>query len=366
MTETAARPSTILVMAAGTGGHVFPALAVADVLRDKGWQVDWLGTAQGIESRIVPENGITLHTVSAVGLRGKGFSKLLVAPLHLLRACWQTWKVFRQTRPAVVLGMGGFVTGPGGLCARLLNIPLVIHEQNAIAGTANKLLSRVAQRVLSAFPDVFPKSECVGNPVRKTIAALAGQSRLPVKHDRRLRLLVVGGSLGARALNTLVPEALALLPEEHRPDVFHQAGSALCDETRSIYQSCGIEARVEPFIEDMAAMYQWADIAICRAGAMTVSELACAQLPAFLVPFPFAIDDHQKYNALWLEKSGGARLFLQAALTPEILAAALEECVCKPESLQKMSAALQQLSRPEAAETVASICERAAGCTRTA
>lgn len=352
--------STILVMAGGTGGHVFPALAVSQVLRDRGWRVEWLGTAQGIESRVVPEQGIPLNMISAVGLRGKGIVQLLAAPLHLLRAFCQTLGVFRRTRPAVVLGMGGFVTGPGGVCAWLLGVPLVIHEQNAIAGTANRMLSHIAYTVLSAFPNVFAAGKCVGNPVRVPIAALVKQPRNTVSADRPLRLLVLGGSLGAQALNTLVPEALALLPDTLRPEVFHQAGRVLCEETQAHYQQCGVAARVEPFVDDMASMYQWADLAICRSGAMTVSELACARLPAFLVPFPFAIDDHQTHNAQWLVDAGGAKRFPQSMLTASLLAAEIRQCVEHREQLQKMSAALQPLSHPEAAETVATFCEQAA------
>lgn len=360
MNKSDVRPSTVLVMAGGTGGHVFPALAVSHVLRDRGWHVEWLGTAQGIESRVVPEQDIPLHTISAVGLRGKGLAKLLVAPLHLARAFWQTVMVFRRTRPAVVLGMGGFVTGPGGLCARLLGVPLVIHEQNAIAGTANRILSRIAGHRLSAFPGVFAGGEYVGNPVRKPIAALALQPRTAMPAGRPARLLVLGGSLGARAINNLVPEALALLPDGVRPEVFHQAGRALCEETQAGYQQWNVAAEVLPFIDDMEKMYQWADMAICRSGAMTVSELACAQLPALLIPFPFAIDDHQTHNARWLVEAGGAKLLPQSGLTAQALADAIRQCLEHPDQLQSMSAALQQLSHPEAAEAVATICEQAA------
>ena len=355
---------TMLIMAGGTGGHVFPALAVAQVLRDRGWHIEWLGTGKGIESRVVPEQGMSLNIISAVGLRGKNAKQLLIAPFHLLRALWQTLCVFRRVQPTVVLGMGGFVTGPGGICARLFGIPLLIHEQNAIAGTANRYLSFIAQHVLSAFPAVFPRGECVGNPVREPIAALASTVREPIADARSIRLLILGGSLGARALNTLVPEALALLPETMRPDVFHQTGNALCDETRTHYQHCNVTAQVEPFIDDMAVMYAWADLAICRAGAMTVSELACAQLPAFLVPFPFAIDDHQTHNGLWLVQAGGAKLFQQAELTAEQLAKEIRQCLEHRELLHAMSAALRTLSQPDAAAKVADICEQMANSQR--
>ena len=225
--------------------------------------------------------------------------------------------MFPRVQPVVVLGMGGFVSGPVGICARLFSAPLVIHDQNAIAGSANRLLAHIAQRVLSAFPDVFVHGECVGNPVREPKMELAEYKRDAVPDDRRIHLLVLGGSLGAKALNTLVPSALAFLPDALRPDVFHQAGNALCDETRMLYQHYQVAATVEPFIDDMASQYRWADMAICRAGAMTVSELACAQLPALLVPFPYAIDDHQTHNALWLVDAGGAKLLPQATLTAD-------------------------------------------------
>lgn len=345
-----------LVMAGGTGGHVFPALAVANVLRERGWQVEWLGTANGIEARVVPANGIHLHCIPAVGLRGKGLGKLLVAPFHLLRAQWQSLQVFRQFRPDVVLGMGGFASGPGGLSAFLLRVPLVIHEQNAVAGTTNRALSKLAQRVLSAFPAVFGRGEVVGNPVRADIAALASTTKTVTAAGEPLRLLVLGGSQGAKALNQLLPEALALLPETIRPDVFHQAGGNMLEETRDNYSRANVGARIEPFVEDMASMYRWADLAVCRSGAMTVSELACAQLPALLVPFPFAIDDHQTANARWLADAGAARLLPQAGLDAGKLAALLKELAEQRDTLQAMAHAMKTLAKPESAYCVADIC----------
>lgn len=349
----------MLVVAGGTGGHVYPALAVAQVMRQRGWRVSWLGTPDGIESRVVPEHGMVLHKISAVGLRGKSIRHLLVAPWKLLQAVWQTWRVFLCERPAVVLGMGGFVSGPGGLCAACLRVPVVIHEQNAVAGTANRLLSRVARRVLTAFPNVLAGGVRVGNPVRADIAALAQTARASLNAERPTRLLVVGGSLGARALNTLVPEALALLNASERPEVYHQTGRALHQETCEHYARLGVVARVEPYIEDMAAAYRWADWSICRAGAMTVSELACAQLPALLVPFPYAIDDHQTANARWLSEAGAARLLPQSTLTAEGLAAEMRG-VMQPAALQSMAVALHALATPAAAEAVADCCEHVA------
>lgn len=346
----------VLVMAGGTGGHVFPALAVAKILRARGWQVEWLGTANGIESRVVPANDIRLHCITAVGLRGKGLRKLLVAPFQLLRAQWQSLQLLRSFRPDVVLGMGGFASGPGGLSAFLLRVPLVIHEQNAVAGTTNRLLARFAQRVLSAFPSVFAGGEAVGNPVREEIASLAAAGKAITPADEPLKLLVLGGSQGAKALNSLLPQALALLPAAQRPDVFHQAGANLVDEARDNYCAAGVAARVEPFVEDMAAMYRWADLAICRSGAMTVSELACAQLPALLVPFPFAIDDHQTANARWLVDAGAARLLPQSGLDAAALAALLQELAGQREKLRAMAQAMAAQAKPDSASRVADIC----------
>jgi UDP-N-acetylglucosamine--N-acetylmuramyl-(pentapeptide) pyrophosphoryl-undecaprenol N-acetylglucosamine transferase len=356
MNASVANKQRVLIMAGGTGGHVFPALAVAKILRQQGWQTEWLGTKNGIEARVVPENNFTLHCIPAVGLRGKGFGKLLVAPLYLLRAQWQSLKVFMQFRPDVVLGMGGFASGPGGLSAFIMRVPLVIHEQNAVAGTTNRILAKLAQRVLSAFPSVFARGEVVGNPVRDDIAALAFAKKAIGFPDQPLHLLVLGGSQGAQALNKLLPLALALLPEAMRPEVFHQAGNNLLEETRKNYQQANVNARVEPFIEDMAAMYRWADLAVCRAGAMTVSELTCAQLPALLIPLPSAIDDHQTANAQWLVKANAARLLPQATLDAELLATNLREVIENRQMLQVVSGAMKLLAKPESATLVADIC----------
>lgn len=354
-----AKMPTALIMAGGTGGHVFPALAVAKILVSRGWRVEWLGTASGIESRVVPANNLVLHCITAVGLRGKGMKKLLAAPWQLLRAFYQSLRVFRQLRPDVVLGMGGFASAPGGVSAFLLRVPLVIHEQNAIAGTTNRLLARLAKRILSAFPDVFVGGECVGNPVRADIAALAAVKKTIVSSPEKIKLLVVGGSQGAKSLNEILPQALTLLPDAVRPEVFHQAGANLLEEARKNYRAAGVAARVEPFIEDMAEKYHWADLAVCRSGAMTVSELACAQLPALLVPFPFAIDDHQTHNALWLANGGAARLLPQAGLTAELLAKHLRELSENRQLLQEMVASMAALANPQSAEVVAGICEAA-------
>lgn len=347
----------ILIMAGGTGGHVFPALAVARVLRERGWQVEWLGTQQGIEARVVPDDQIKLHCITAVGLRGKSVGRLVLAPWQLLRSLLQSLRVFRQFKPDVVLGMGGFAAGPGGLSARLLRIPLVIHEQNAVAGTTNRLLSRWARRVLVAFPKVFARGELVGNPVRQDIATLAFGKKMISPQRTPLRLLVLGGSQGARSINQLLPQALALLPEVSRPDVLHQAGKQWQEETQSAYEQAGVTARVEAFIDDMTAVYEWADLAVCRAGAMTVAELACAQLPAVLIPLPTAIDDHQAVNARWFEKSGAACLLPQATLTAQQLAEKIQAWSDDRASLQVMTRAMKSLAQPDAASVVANICE---------
>jgi UDP-N-acetylglucosamine--N-acetylmuramyl-(pentapeptide) pyrophosphoryl-undecaprenol N-acetylglucosamine transferase len=359
MNSVASRQRRALIMAGGTGGHVFPALAVAKILQQRGWQVEWLGTENGIEARIAPTNHFKLHCITAVGLRGKSLANLLVAPLYLMWALCQSLGVLSRYKPDVVLGMGGFASRSWCLSAFLLRIPLVIHEQNAVAGTTNRLLSAMARRVLSAFPSVFKNGEPVGNPVRDDIAALLSDKNVALSPDQQLRLFVLGGSQGARALNNLLPSALALLPDAIRPDIFHQTGNSLLDETRDNYHQVGVAARIEPFVEDMASMYRWADLAVCRAGAMTVSELACAQLPALLIPLPSAIDDHQTANAQWLVDAGAARLLPQATLTAEKLAAALRDLIENRIVLQAMSHAMKSLAKPESANVVADICESA-------
>ncbi|MBK8287425.1 MAG: undecaprenyldiphospho-muramoylpentapeptide beta-N-acetylglucosaminyltransferase [Cellvibrionales bacterium] len=359
MNSVISRQRRALIMAGGTGGHVFPALAVAKILQQRGWQVEWLGTENGIEARVAPTNHFKLHCITAVGLRGKSLVNLLVAPLYLMWALCQSLRVLFRYKPDVVLGMGGFASAPGGVSAFLLRIPLVIHEQNAVAGTTNRLLSALAGRVLSAFPSVFKNGEPVGNPVRDDIAALLFEKNVAPSPDQQLRLFVLGGSQGARALNNLLPSALALLPDALRPEIFHQAGNNLLDETRNNDQQAGVAARIEPFVDDMASMYRWADLAVCRAGAMTVSELACAQLPALLIPLPSAIDDHQTANAQWLVDAGAARLLPQATLTAEKLAADLRDLIENRNVLEAMSHAMKSLAKPESANVVADICESA-------
>ncbi|MCB1801031.1 MAG: undecaprenyldiphospho-muramoylpentapeptide beta-N-acetylglucosaminyltransferase [Gammaproteobacteria bacterium] len=350
----------ITIMAGGTGGHVFPALAVASELSARGWQISWLGAPDSFESRVVPSHGFELDTITAHRLRGEGTMARLLAPLRLVNAMAQAWRVLRRRKPQVVLGMGGFVTAPGGVVSRLLRIPLVIHEQNAIPGMTNRLLARIATRVLQAFPGSFgPDGNAltVGNPIRAEIAAMP----VPAAIDQRpLRLLVFGGSLGAQALNETVPAALALIEPGARPQVRHQAGRDKHAMTLAAYREHEVEADVVEFIDDMDQAYRWADIAICRAGALTVSELMAAGLPAILVPFPFAVDDHQRVNAGFLSRSGAGRLLPQSEMTAESLAQMLTELLADREELHAMALRAHGLARRDAALRVADVCEEVA------
>ena len=358
---------TLMVMAGGTGGHVYPALAVADELRARGWEVFWLGTRNGLEARAVPEAGIEMVWVSMSGLRGNGLMRKLLTPFMLLRAFWQSLRAIIRRRPDVVLGKGGYTAFPGGMMASLLNRPLVIHEQNSIAGLTNRVLACLADRVLVAFPAAFNNpsdkpipcrkaaTEWAGNPVREPIAHMVNETDKYAGRAGALRLLVVGGSLGAAALNELLPKAIAMLPPQQRPEVVHQSGRKHVDALRSNYAGAGVEAEVRDFIDDMATLYAWCDVAICRAGAMTVAELACAGVPAMLVPFPFAVDDHQTTNADFLVQGGAAWLMQQKELTAEKLAAHL--LTLTREQLAAMSKKAQALAKPEATMAVADICE---------
>lgn len=369
----AASNRTLMVMAGGTGGHVYPALAVADALRARGWDVFWLGTRAGLEARVVPAAGIEMVWVSMGGMRGKSVLKKLLLPLMLLVAFGQSLRVILQRRPDVVLGMGGYTAFPGGMMASLLNRPLVIHEQNSVGGLTNRVLACLADRVLTAFPQAFKNAadkpipcrsvatEWVGNPVRSGIAAMANNERADiatttrVPHRGPLRLLVVGGSLGASALNALIPKALAQLPSDKRPLVVHQSGRQHLDVLRANYAAAGVEADVCDYIEDMAAAYRACDFAVCRAGAMTVAELACAGVPAVLVPFPFAVDDHQTGNAEFLSTAGAAWLIQQKDLSAEKLAALIRGL--DRTTLAAMSEKALALAKPDATRQVADICE---------
>ncbi|MBS1223491.1 MAG: UDP-N-acetylglucosamine--N-acetylmuramyl-(pentapeptide) pyrophosphoryl-undecaprenol [Proteobacteria bacterium] len=349
----------VLIMAGGTGGHVFPALAVATWLLARGVAVTWMGTRAGLEATLVPKAGIPVEWIEVSGLRGKGLSRKLRTPLMLGRALWQAGAILRRLRPRVVLGMGGFASGPGGMMARWLGIPLVVHEQNAIAGMTNRWLSRFASQALEAFPQTFPPARraiTVGNPVRQSIADLPPPEERWAGRGGRPRLLVLGGSQGARALNQMVPQALALFGADDRPEVWHQAGGQLHEAAETAYRDAGVTARLTPFIEDMAEAYGWADLVLCRAGALTIAELAAAGVGAVLVPFPFAVDDHQTANARFLEQGGAALIRQQAELDAGRLAATLRELLGDRARLLNMAIAARRLAKMNAAEQVARAC----------
>ena len=349
----------LLVVAAGTGGHVYPALAVAERLRTLGVDVAWLGTAAGIESRLVPAAGFTLHVSAVAGLRGKGMFRLLAAPFLLLRSGLRSIVVLARVRPHVVLGMGGYGAGPGGLMARLLGIPLVIHEQNAIPGFTNRILAWFANRVLEAFPESFGsrrRAIHTGNPVRESLCASPAPEARLARRGGRLRVLVTGGSQGARALNEVVPNALAHSSLGKKVAVRHQCGRAHVAATRDRYAVLETEADIVAFIEDMAAAYAWADVAVCRAGAMTVAELAAAGVASILVPFPYATDDHQSRNARFLADRGAAILIPEDRLDANALAGALGALHDDRDRVRSMSRAAYDVAVRDAAHRVAAHC----------
>lgn len=347
-----------LIMAGGTGGHIFPGLAVAQALRDKGWRVHWLGAPGSMESRIVPTRGIPLELVEFGGVRGKGLTTLALLPFKLLRAFWQSLQVVRRVKPDVLVGLGGYITFPGGMMGVLCGKPLVLHEQNSVAGMANKVLAGVADRVFAAFPQAMPKAEWVGNPLRAEFLNLPAPEVRFAGRSGPLKVLVVGGSLGARALNTVVPQALALIPEAQRPLVTHQAGEKQIDELRANYAAAGVQATLTPFIDNTAQAFADADLVICRAGASTVTELAAVGAAAAFVPFPAAVDDHQTFNARFLVDQGGGWLLPQATLTPEALA----EMLLKTERPALMQRALgaKKMQQLHATEAVVAACEELA------
>jgi UDP-N-acetylglucosamine--N-acetylmuramyl-(pentapeptide) pyrophosphoryl-undecaprenol N-acetylglucosamine transferase len=364
MTIGAAAARPVLIMAGGTGGHVFPALAVATELTGLGVPVAWLGTDQGLEARVVPAAGYTLTSIRVSGLRGKGLRRVFFAPFMLVVALVQALRVFLRLRPLAVLGMGGFAAGPGGLVAWLLRRPLLIHEQNSVPGLTNRLLAPLARVVLEGFPGSLPASRRalpVGNPVRASIAALATPETRFAGRGGTLRLLVIGGSLGAQALNRLLPQAIARLPAEQRPQVHHQTGQAEAAGVQQHYRELGCEAQVEAFIEDMAAAYGWADLVVCRSGALTVAELAAAGVGSILVPYPHATDDHQTGNARYLADAGAALLMPQARLSSDWLADTLGRFAGQRDKLLAMARRARELARPDAARRVALLCLEAAG-----
>ena len=347
-----------MVMAGGTGGHVFPALAVAEWLRDQGVDLVWLGRRDSFESRVVPGQGIPMEWIDIQGVRRSGLTRRLMAPFQLLRALFQARQVLRRVRPTMVLGMGGFVSGPGGLMARLMGIPLVIHEQNRIPGLTNRLLSRIATRVFEAFPDSFRgiEVEACGNPVRREIEMMESPQQRFAGRIAPMRLLILGGSLGAKALNETVPQAVALLPESMRPVVRHQCGEAHLEATEAAYRDAGVKAEIHRFEEDMAEAYGWADLVICRAGALTVSELSAAGLAAVMVPYPFAVDDHQTLNARFLVDAGAAVLMPQSEMSAQSLSDQLKTLFDQPDYLRDMSVVARSLVKPEAAARVGQAC----------
>ncbi len=348
---------TILVMAGGTGGHIFPALTVAHKMRDAGWRVVWLGNPDGMEARLVPPHDFEMVWVKFSALRGKGLLRKLLLPVNLLRGFWQGLKAMRQVRPNVVLGMGGYITFPGGMMAALTGVPLVLHEQNSVAGLANRVLAFVADRVVTGFPEVLARGQWLGNPVRDEIAKLAPPAERFAGRDGALRLLVIGGSLGARALNEAVPQAMARLPAAEQPQIVHQAGEKMIDALKANYAAVGVQAHCVPFIEDMAGAYEWADLVICRAGALTVAELAAAGVASILVPFPHAVDDHQTGNARFLVNVGGAFLLPQDELSADSIALIRNY---SRSQLLEMAGKARSLARPEAASELAGICAEAA------
>lgn len=362
---------TLMIMAGGTGGHVYPGLAVAEAMKARGWRVVWLGTRAGLEAKLVPQAGIEMVWLSFGGVRGKGVLRKLLLPLHLLIAFWQSARALFRQRPDVVLGMGGYTAFPGGMMASLFNRPLVIHEQNSIGGLTNRLLACLADKVMVAFPAAFngPKDKpipcgkvdaiCCGNPVRADIAAMAPPTERFSQRSGALRVLVVGGSLGAQALNDIVPRALALLAKDERPVVVHQSGLKHTEQLRANYEKAGVTAEVVAFIDDMAKRYGECDLVVCRAGALTVSELAAAGVASVLVPFPHAVDDHQTTNAKFLSDAGAAVWVPQTELTPQKLAHLLREFT--RDKLLAMSEKARALAKPDATARVVAACVELAG-----
>lgn len=344
---------TLLVMAGGTGGHIFPALAVAHAMRSAGWRVAWLGNPDGMEARLVPSHGFEMVWIKFSALRGKGLLRKLLLPVNLLRGFWQALGAIRRVRPQIVLGMGGYITFPGGMMAALTGVPLVLHEQNSVAGLANKVLAGVADRILTGFPKVFRKGVWVGNPVRPEIARIAPPAERLAGREGALRLLVIGGSLGAQVLNEIVPQGLALLPADQQPQIVHQAGEKHLGALKDAYAAAGVQAHCVAFIDDMAGAYEWADLVICRAGALTIAELAAAGVASILVPYPHAVDDHQAANAKFLVHAGGAFLLPQADLKPAAIA--LIRNYSRGQLLE-MAEKARSLAKPDATAEVAHVC----------
>ena len=350
----------ILIMAGGTGGHVYPALAIAEYLSQKGIPLMWLGTEKGLEARVVPAKGFTLFTIPITGLRGKGLFKWIQAPVIISIALVKAILILARLKPAVVLGMGGFVSGPGGIAAWLMRIPLCIHEQNAVAGLTNRLLAPFARCVMAAFPDTFPENinaKVTGNPVRPEIFRVENpDSRIKTDSGLAMRVLVLGGSRGARKLNQIIPEVLTSLAPEIKLEIWHQSGSDHYSETDSEYSKLNYKVKLQPYIENMAEAYAWADIVICRAGALTVAELSAAGAASILIPFPYAVDDHQTANARFLTESGAAILIQERDLNSDVLCKLLSELFLARHKLLVMAQHARTLALPEATRNVAETC----------
>ena len=352
------KPS-ILVMAGGTGGHIFPGLAVAEYLRNCGWKVSWLGNQNGMEYRLVKACNFPFEAVDFGGLRGKGIKAKLMLPFNLTKASYQSWKIMRRLKPGIVLGMGGYITFPGGLMAKLLKKPLVLHEANSVAGSANRALAKIAMRTLTGFPDTMAHAEWVGNPIREEFETVSAPAKRYDERTGPLSILVVGGSLGAAALNEAIPAALALMDKEARPRVIHQAGDKHLADLQKRYADLDVEADIRPFIDDMPAAYAQADLVICRSGAMTVSEIAACGVASCLIPFPYAIDDHQTANACFLSDADAAILLPQADLNPQDLASMIQNF--SRQDLQVMAERAHALAKPNATQRVAEVCADCAG-----
>lgn len=352
-------PRGVLIMAGGTGGHIFPGLAVADQLLHQGVTVRWLGARGGMECQKVPEAGIPLDVVDISGLRGKGLGRWILMPWKLLRAVIQAFRLLGDNKPVCAVSFGGYAAGPGGLAARLRGVPLLVHEQNRVPGLTNRVLARLARNILQAFPGTWPESlhpvSC-GNPVRRAVVELASPAIRMADRKGALRILVTGGSQGARALNLLVPEALSMLPSDFTVEVRHQAGKGRAEETSKAYGDIKAGVDVTEFIVDMAAAFEWADLVICRSGALTVSELAAAGVASVLVPFPYAVDDHQTRNAEYLVEAGAAVLMPESETNAQSLAAVLEELLNNRKKLLEMANRARGVSVPDSAERVANLC----------
>lgn len=350
------KPCKFLMMAAGTGGHVFPALAVAKALIAGGHAVEWLGTPAGMEQRIVAENKIPLHAIDMKGFRGKSLLHKLMIPLLLFKSLWQVIGVILRVKPDVVVGFGGYITLPGGLASKLMFKKLVIHEQNSVAGSANKLLAKIANEVLVAYPHVLPNSHYVGNPIRESICALHA-SNTESQHNQVKNILVMGGSLGAQAINEITPHVFKILQEKFELSVWHQTGKNKLAPTHCLYGDDVVNIKIEEFIQDVEAAYQWADIIVCRAGALTVSELTIVGLPAIFIPLPHAIDNHQYFNAKWLVDQQASILIEQKSLTKERLLDELTDLLIDQEKLIRFSKNLKNIAKVEATDSVVTICE---------